>query len=225
MGAFFQNFGEQRKMFADWTDRIEKGEGPKVAPPRPTGAERNLVITEWDWGTPIDGRSDNAASDTRNARVNANGLVYGASEMTDTLSILDPVQNKAVVLKVPSTAPPLVSAFNASATPSPFWGPDVWKRAADPRSVAIDAQGRVWIAVRNREAQKQPVFCGQRSNKFGQYYPLRQSNRQVAVLDSKTQEWTNIDTCFSADHNQISAGNFIYFGMTGVARSTAACSD
>src|SRR5256712_5256960 len=114
MGSFFQAIGPQRKIFADWTDRIMKGEAPKQTPPRPTGVERNLVITEWDWGTPTDGRSDNAASDTRDARVNANGPVYGASEMTDTLSILDPVRNKAVVLKVPSAAPALVSAFNAS---------------------------------------------------------------------------------------------------------------
>ena len=88
MGSFFQAIGEQRKIFADWVDRIAKGEASKLAPPRPTGIERNLVITEWDWGTPTDGRSDNAASDTRDARVNANGLVYGASEMTDSLSTL-----------------------------------------------------------------------------------------------------------------------------------------
>jgi hypothetical protein len=213
MGGFFQAIGEQRNIFADWVDRIAKGEAPKLAPPRPTGIERNLVITEWDWGTPTDGRSDNAASDTRNARVNAKGLVYGASEMTDSLSTLDPVRNKAVVMKAPSEAAPLVSGFNASPTPSPYWGADIWKRSADPRSVAIDGQGRVWVAVRNREAQKQPPFCVEGPNKFGQFYPLRQSNRQLAVYDPKTREWSHIDTCFSADHNQIGADNFIYFGV------------
>ena len=60
MGSFFMNFGEARKGFADWTDRINAGEAPKVAPPRPAGLERNLVISLWDWGSPIDGRSDNA---------------------------------------------------------------------------------------------------------------------------------------------------------------------
>src|SRR3989442_348740 len=47
MGAFFQSLGEQRKAFADWTDRIAKGETPKTAPPRPAGVERNLVVTLW----------------------------------------------------------------------------------------------------------------------------------------------------------------------------------
>src|SRR5258706_12241681 len=37
------------KMFTDWTARIAAGELPP-APPRPTGVERNLTTTIWDWG-------------------------------------------------------------------------------------------------------------------------------------------------------------------------------
>ena len=40
------------KIFADWTDRIEKGEMPVAKPQRPQGVERNVVITSWDWSTP-----------------------------------------------------------------------------------------------------------------------------------------------------------------------------
>jgi hypothetical protein len=210
MSGAFHAMGPERALFADWTDRIAKGEAPAVAPTRPAGVERNLVITEWDWGTPKDGRSDTAASDTRDPRVNANGLVFAASEHTDGLNILDPVRNKSFVAKVPSEAPPLASSLNNN---SPYAGPDAWKRSADPRSVAIDGKGRVWLAVRNREATKQPAFCGPGSNKFGNFYPIKQSGRQLAVYDSKTKEWQYIDTCFSADHNQISKDNFIYFGF------------
>ena len=213
MGSAFLAIGDQRKMFADWTDRIAKGESPKIAPPRPSGIERNLVITEWDWGTPKDGRSDNAASDTRNATVNANGIVYGASEMTDLLTTLDPVKNLAVNLKVPSEATPMNQPFNASPTPSPYWGPDAWKRSGDPRSVAIDAKGRVFVAVRGRDNQKQPAFCDATGNKYGQFFPFRASARQLAMYDPKTHAWSFIDTCFSADHNQIGEDNFIYFGV------------
>jgi hypothetical protein len=46
MSGFFQAIGEQRKMFADWTDRIAKGEAPKVAPPRPTGVERPFSLLD-----------------------------------------------------------------------------------------------------------------------------------------------------------------------------------
>ena len=37
---------------ADWSARIAGGETPP-APPRPKGKERNLVITQWDWGDEV----------------------------------------------------------------------------------------------------------------------------------------------------------------------------
>lgn len=39
------------KYFGDWTDRIAGGELPKAKPPRPTGIERNVVISSWEWAT------------------------------------------------------------------------------------------------------------------------------------------------------------------------------
>src|SRR3989441_2413815 len=47
MGSAFLTLGEQRSLFADWTDRIAAGEYPKEAPPRPNGVERNIVLTLW----------------------------------------------------------------------------------------------------------------------------------------------------------------------------------
>jgi len=32
----------------DWTDRVAKGDYPKAKPPRPSGVERNIVITSWE---------------------------------------------------------------------------------------------------------------------------------------------------------------------------------
>jgi hypothetical protein len=216
MGGFFIQLGEDRKAIADWTDHIKNGDYPKTPPPRPKGIERNLVITEWDWGSPIDGRADSAASDTRDARVDANGRVYGVSQMNDALNVLDPRENAATIIKVPTSAPPMVSGFNASPTPSPNFGADMWKRQGDPRSVGIDSKGRVWLTVRTRDNQKQPAWCsGDAANKFGKYYPIRQSGKQVAVYDPRTQKFEYIDTCFTVDHNQFSKDNFIYYGTTG----------
>ena len=215
MGGFFMNFGEARQAFADLTDRVKSGEAPKVVPPRPAGVERNLVITLWDWGSPIDGRSDNVAGDTRLPTANANGPIYGVAEMVDSLTMLEPVEHRVRNIKVPTEAPPLISSFNASPTPSPFWGENMWKRAADVRSSAIDQNGRLWMAVRLRELQKQPAFCTSSTNKFAAYYPLRGSARQVAKYDQKTDKYEYVDTCFSADHNMFDANNSIYFGMNG----------
>src|ERR1700761_262477 len=37
------------KYFADWTDRIANGALPPVKPQRPSGIERNVVVTTWDY--------------------------------------------------------------------------------------------------------------------------------------------------------------------------------
>src|SRR6266700_2533756 len=41
--------GGHLKALADWSDRIKAGELPGATPPRPTGVERNLVVTVRDW--------------------------------------------------------------------------------------------------------------------------------------------------------------------------------
>jgi len=92
MSGSFRRLGDQRGMFADWTDRIAAGEVPTQTPPRPTGIERNVVVTLWDWGTEHDGRTDSTASDVRDATVNANGLIYGVVQPSDILAVLDPVE-------------------------------------------------------------------------------------------------------------------------------------
>jgi len=52
MTNVMSRFGRQRglQMFADWSDRIASGAVPP-SPPRPQGAERNVVISMWEWGT------------------------------------------------------------------------------------------------------------------------------------------------------------------------------
>lgn len=53
---------------ADWGTRIAKGETPKAAPPRPKGLERNIVITQWNWGDKWAYAHDEIATDKRNRR-------------------------------------------------------------------------------------------------------------------------------------------------------------
>ena len=74
MNSFMTRWGRERglKMMADWTDRIAAGAVPE-APPRPTGIERNVVITMWNWGDNVAFVHDEIATDKRNPRVNANG--------------------------------------------------------------------------------------------------------------------------------------------------------
>src|SRR5712672_3612964 len=82
--------GTPIKYFADWTERVEKGELPKQKPTRPQGVERNIVVTTWDMGEPDRYLHDLISSDRRNPTVNGYGPILGSPEYsTDTLPILD----------------------------------------------------------------------------------------------------------------------------------------
>ena len=212
MASSFGRLGDQRRMFADWTERIAAGEAPNQTPPRPSGIERNVVVTLWDWGTQTDGRTDSAASDVRDATVNADGLIYGVVQPSDILAVLDPVENQASTIDIPSNGP----TIQGQTPESPYWGDDpVWARQSDPRSVAMDGDGRVWLTGRIRAPGEQPAFCTGEANAFGAHYPLAQGSRQVFMYDPETEAFSEIDTCFSADHNQIGEDERIYYGFNG----------
>ena len=53
------------KYFGDWTERVAKGELPKVKPLRPQGEERNIVVTLRDWMNEKQYLHDLIASDKR----------------------------------------------------------------------------------------------------------------------------------------------------------------
>ncbi len=211
MSANFKRMGAQRKAYADWTDRIAAGAYPQ-APPRPAGLERNLVISMWDWALPTSRRTDVTATDERTPTINANGLVYGSIQSSDIIAVLDPRENAATEIKVPSGAPPI----DANTPASPFWGDEkIWQRSADPRSVTMDSHGRVWVTARIRAPQQQPAFCKDGStNKFAKYFPIPgPSARQIELYDPKTKQFTTIDSCFAADHNHFDDKGSIVFGQ------------
>jgi hypothetical protein len=210
MGAAFKSLGTQRKAFADWADRIAAGAYPE-APPRPVGLERNLVISMWDWALPTSRRSDAAGTDERSPTLNANGLIYGAIQSSDILAVLDPRENRTTEIKIPSNGPVL----DANTPRSPTWGDEkVWQRQADPRSVAMDGKGRVWVTARTRAPQDQPAFCKDGSNKFAAYFPMPgPSTRQIELYDPKTKQFTMIDSCFAADHNLFDEHDALVFGQ------------
>jgi len=217
MNAQFLGLGDQRTMFADWTDRIAKGAYPQ-APPRPAGIERNVVLTLWDWGKPSDYMHDEAASDLRNPAINPDGPVYGVvSQGNDDMVWLDPRTNTAYSAKVPSQAEPTITMN----MPSPYWdNQNIWLSSSKPRSSAIDSLGRVWYSARNRgtasDGGKQPDYCkAGSSNKFAKYYPMPDSMKQVGMYDPEKKSFREIDTCFTTDHNEFGPDGSLFFGQPG----------
>src|SRR4051812_26798046 len=94
------------KYFGDWTDRIAGGELPKAKPPRPSGVERNVVVSSWEWATEKHFVHDLISSDRRHPSVNAYGALYGSNEYSsDDMPILDPKTHTVSFFKMPVADP------------------------------------------------------------------------------------------------------------------------
>jgi hypothetical protein len=187
--------------FADWTDRVSKGELPAEAPPRPSGVERNVVITQWDWADPKAYLHDEIATDKRNPTINANGLIYGSPEESrDYLPVLDPVHNTIAQVKVP------YRDANTPGQPKPmqasnFWGDEaIWDSHVTVHNPIFDQRGRVWITSRIR-ASANPDYCKAGSSLVSaKLTPVNTSGRQLSVYDPATKQFAMIDTCFATHH-------------------------
>jgi hypothetical protein len=204
MSGSLNTLGRKRAlaMFADWTDRIAAGELPP-APPRPQGVERNVVITEWDWATPKAYLHDEIATDKRNPTVNANGLLYGAPELsTDNIPVLDPVHHTTSQVKMP-VRDPNTPAPGKPLQPSVYWGEEaIWDSQANMHNPMFDEKGRVWFTSVIRPVDN-PAFCREgSSHPSAKAFPLARSGRQLAMYDPKTKRFTLIDTCFGTHHLQ-----------------------
>ena len=198
------------KYFAEWTDRIAAGALPSK-PPRPSGVERDIVVTTWDYADPKHYTHDEVSTDKRHPTVNANGLIFGSPEYsTDNVPYLDPVHNKSFTYHAPvrdkdmpySLGPGYAADIRALA-PSPYWGNEqIWDTHINNHNSMFDDQGRLWLAAAVR-GRKDPDFCGKNSDlPSAKLFPLMQSERQLAMLDPKTMKYTFVDTCFTTHHLQ-----------------------
>jgi hypothetical protein len=204
MSATLNQLGRQRAlaMFADWTDRIAGGEVPP-APPRPSGVERNVVITLWDWADPKAYLHDVVSTDRRNPSINANGALYGALEASaDYLPVLDPVRHLAsqvpLTVRDPNTPP---SVPPTMPQPSPYWGDEaIWTSRNNVHNPMLDERGRVWITSAVRPADN-PAVCKEGStHPSAKLFPVPRAGRHLAVYDPGTKRLTHIGTCFSTHH-------------------------
>jgi hypothetical protein len=189
-------------LYGDWTDRIAGGEVPKVKPQRPQGAERNIVVTLWDWSRPNAYLHDEVSTDKRNPTLNPNGLIFGSTELsTDFVPVLDPVHNKATEIKHPVRDPKTPSAKTDPLSPSPYWGAEaIWDSQSNQHNPMYDGKGRIWFTARIRPPQN-PSFCKAGSNHpSAKVFPLASATRQVSMFDPKTKQFSLINTCFTTHH-------------------------
>jgi len=186
MQNMIAGYGHDRglKMFADWTDSIAAGAVPPQ-PPRPSGVERNVVITAWDWA---DGRfiHDEATTDKRDPTVNAKGPVYGVDTLNNHMVMLDPNTGKSVEMDIPGQDPTVKHSMN--------------NQVHNPM---LDQKGRVWMTMLPGSGEGPPEdFCTNGdTDKFAKYFPMKaDKGRKLAVYDPKTQKIEIIPICFNTHH-------------------------
>ncbi len=204
MSAVLDFLGRERmlEMFADWTDRIEAGEVP-AAPPRPSGVERNVVITLWDWADPTAYLHDEASTDRRNPTVNAYGPIYGALEQSkDYVPVLDPLKHEPsripLAVRDPATRP---SIGPSMLEPSVYFGDQApWTSLTNVHNPMIDGRGRLWLTSTVRPPEN-PDFCRAGSDHpSARAFPLERASRHLQMWDPETGKLTQISTCFSTHH-------------------------
>ena len=198
------------KYFGEWTERVAKGELPKVKPLRPQGEERNIVVTLRDWMNEKQYLHDLIASDRRNPTVNAYGPLYGSPEYSsDDMPILDPVKNTATTFRMPVTpdTPEALGPGHAASKdplmPSAYWGEEkIWNSKANNHNAMLDQKGRVWMSATGH-GPNNPDFCKKGSDHpSAKVVPLDRTNRRVTMYDPKTGAYTGLQTCFSSHHPQ-----------------------
>jgi hypothetical protein len=190
-------------IYAKWIDAIHAGAVP-ATPPRPQGAERNIVVTTWDAGANTAFSHDLIASDKRNPSVNANGPVYFGDWHNDGFTTVDTARNSDTTVSVPTIDPrsslPTFTRQSGWAHPSPTWGNE---RIIDDRvasgSLTMDQRGRLWVSA--RVTADASAFCKPGSgNPYAAIDPNTAGSKGLAVYDPATRKWEMIPTCYGSNH-------------------------
>jgi hypothetical protein len=228
MNGMADGLGRERLLdaLAAWSGRIQAGEVPE-APPRPQGAERNMVITQWDWGDGYTYAHDEIATDKRNPTLYPNGPIWGVDLANDRLLAVDPVAHTASAHAVPTRdgfdtpwctqtwkpadgAEPVVVGFGSLGCPvesgiTPHEGQ--YPNPANPHNPMMDAQGRVWMTtqIRREWGEDLPAFCRDAPELVNRYH-----HRQLGWFDPATGKTELIDTCFGTHHLQFDANGVLW---------------
>jgi hypothetical protein len=147
-----------------WSSRIMAGATPPQ-PPRPSGLERNLVITQWAWGDTFTYAHDEIATDKRQPTLYADGPVYGVDLANDRMLMIDPVSHEAAMRVVPTlggfdtpwcnqtyrgamagdqqTIPMGFGSLGCPVEPGITGFAGKYDNPANPHNPMLDAQGRV----------------------------------------------------------------------------------
>ena len=172
------------QMLSEWTNEIAAGKTPSEKPKRPTGVERNVVVTVIGWGDGVR-LHDQTSSDRLAPMTNAGGLIYGMATTEGLLYLMDPKTTKTWSMPVPG--------LDGSEH-----DPEVGVHASE-----MDNKGRVWM-VSGWSRTPQASWCSDGSTPSSKYFPLQGDRYKVStelpVYDPKTNKITNLQLCAGGNH-------------------------
>ena len=197
------------KTLADWATRIQAGEVPQ-APPRPTGIERNFVVTQWDWAAPDSFIHDNITTDKRNPTLYPNGIVYGADRTGGgRLWALDPVKNTVEMFQVQGRTTekfdPKIDYYHDRES-------GTWM--ASPHNPMLNEKGELWMTqpVRPPGAENNPTWSARTvaldtkdpaaRDMAAKILASRNHGMQLGYFDIKTHKFVGVDTSYNTHHLQ-----------------------
>ena len=186
MASTLAPLGRQRalEVFADWSDRIAAGELPE-APPRPQGVERNIVVTQWEFGTDRTFVHDVISTNRQDPTINAYGPIVGVAELSGNfLELVDPVNHSDRRVELPPHSPDLRPFWGQEITvPSLYWGEEIiWASTVNPHNPMFDSKGRVWITA----------------------------SGGCRMFDPRTDEVTHVPGCRAGHHLQIDDNDVLW---------------
>lgn len=234
MNAGVERLGGDKfiQALADWGERIQNGEVPAETPPRPEGIERNIVVSQWEFGDNFTYAHDEIATDKRDPTINANGPVWAVDLGNDRLFGVNPETNAVEEHKFPTrdgwdtawcdqtfqtaaalegSSAPIKSGFGSLGCPTPdgttaFAGK--YHNPANPHNPMMDEQGRIWSTsqIRREWADDAPAWC-----KDDPVIRDNSHHRQLSVFDPKTEEFQLIDSCVGSHHLQFADDGVLYY--------------
>lgn len=187
------------EMLAEWTDKIAKGAVPATKPARPSGVERNVVLTVIGWGDSVQ-LHDQTSSDRLAPTTNAGGPIYGISTSEGLLYMMNPKTTETTSIPIPGVD-------------GSEHAPQTGIHASE-----MDDKGRLWIASVGVTEQPEPTWCSDGSTPSSKYFPLHGSLYKTAVplpyYDPKTKKVTNLAVCAGGNHGHFDFGPDKNFFLT-----------
>ena len=204
---------------ADWGSRIAAGELPPT-PPRPVGVERNIVVTQWEWGRPDSYIHDEISTDKRNPTLYPYGRVWGVDLGQDFLWALDPMTHTVSSYKVPTR--------NGYSGRWGFGSWEVYSQVANPHNPMMDDKGNVWMTTQVRGEQDYPPWVAdvivdvagsgrQSVEQLAADWAEGGHHRQLGYFDPSTEAFVLIDTAFGTHHLQFDADGRLWTSLDSAA--------